>query len=334
MSLRDNPLAWSIRIGIWFGTEIQVSWLFPALALLLVFQLGSTYGLTVAVVLTVSILAHEFGHVVAARKTGGQATSILLWPLGGLAQVQAANGLSSRILTILGGPLASLMLCVLTFPSVWYSPFFNEVWIPFQLPLPKELFGRTPLSDIQVLIFWLNWTILVLNLMPILPLDGGRVAQTLMERKTERVWAHLITIRCGQACSILWMLAALYLEWPLVMLMAAFLLVLNTEELMLLLLREQAGESSLSASHPEWYSEEPPERGLHDSSLSLWERWKAKRDAERLQREQEEEEEAELKLDEILAKLHEQGMAALSASEKRLLNRASRQLRERGKSQH
>jgi Zn-dependent protease len=110
------------------------------------------------VVATISVLLHELGHAVAFRAYGLQ-PSVVLHGLGGLTTGEGALGPGARIVTSLAGPLAALVL--LGLPAVMLE--WSDA-IP-----PGD--ARTVLSQVV----WVNVGWSVLNLVPVLPLDGGQV---------------------------------------------------------------------------------------------------------------------------------------------------------------
>ena len=59
------------------------------------------------------VLLHEFGHCFAARWTGGDAQEIMMTPLGGLAMTMSRNHWWSRFVTVAGGPLVNVGLCLI-----------------------------------------------------------------------------------------------------------------------------------------------------------------------------------------------------------------------------
>ena len=72
MKNRRSPFLWSISIGTLFATQVRVSVFFPLLALILWYRLdGLEFALIFCGILFLSVLLHEFGHVLAARLTGG-----------------------------------------------------------------------------------------------------------------------------------------------------------------------------------------------------------------------------------------------------------------------
>ena len=72
--------------------------------------------------LFLSILLHEFGHCFAARSVDGDATEVLLWPLGGLAYCDVPHTPRANLITALGGPAVNLGLCVMAAEAPCCSP--------------------------------------------------------------------------------------------------------------------------------------------------------------------------------------------------------------------
>lgn len=114
------------------------------------------------------VMLHEFGHALACRSVGGQANQIVLWPLGGVAYVNPPQRPGATLWSIAAGPLVNVVLLVaLT-----------------ALAVVGRLLGwwTTP-SDGRVLLQWLwiiNAALLVFNLLPIYPLDGGQILRSLL----------------------------------------------------------------------------------------------------------------------------------------------------------
>jgi stage IV sporulation protein FB len=122
--------------------------------------------------LWVSVLLHEFGHCWGARKVGGDAREILLWPLGGLAMVDAPMTPRAQFVTTACGPLVNLVLAGLGIlvghfgqgTPVWYlvrgwGTSFD--WVDFAIPI----FVNT------------NVALFAFNMLPAFPMDMGRIFQ-------------------------------------------------------------------------------------------------------------------------------------------------------------
>jgi Zn-dependent protease len=117
--MRD-PLTWSFPLGRMFGIRVNVHVLLPVVLIALVGRvtLGKDAvvtwqeALVMCGLLLLSVLLHEFGHCFAARSVDGDATEVLLWPLGGLATCDVPHSPRANLITALGGPAADLGLCI------------------------------------------------------------------------------------------------------------------------------------------------------------------------------------------------------------------------------
>ena len=114
------------------------------------------------------VLLHEFGHALACRQVGGQANRIMLWPLGGVAFVQPPARPGALLWSIAAGPLVNVVLLPVTI-------------VAFLLASGAGL--RTVHPDFVhflLSIAAINLGLLIFNLMPIYPLDGGQILQALL----------------------------------------------------------------------------------------------------------------------------------------------------------
>jgi Zn-dependent protease len=114
------------------------------------------------------VLLHEFGHALACRQVGGQANRIILWPLGGLAFVAPPQRPGATLWAIAAGPLVNLILIPIAFLLAVASA--------------RSGFGDA-LPDgqhfLQALVY-INVGLLIFNLLPIYPLDGGQILRALL----------------------------------------------------------------------------------------------------------------------------------------------------------
>jgi stage IV sporulation protein FB len=334
MTDRLSAFSWSFPIGRLFLTQIRVSVLFVPIALILGHRLGWEVGLAFCGLLMVSILAHEFGHVFAARWTGGYADEILLWPMGGLAFAQPGPHPSSTLITIAGGPAANLLACLLFFPGFYATSWSWSLLNPFELPI-AEFTAANWGREVCQLAFIANWIPLLINLLPIYPLDGGQFLQGVLANRWASESAYRFTANVGNICS--WLLMGLGLMYGLmwVVVIGALTLVLGT----LLTTQGPGGESYddsfLGYDFSQGYTSlERSERGSRKTTQpGWWERWRDGRRAKRLAREQAERQALEQQLDLLLAKVHEQGIDALTSAERRQLKLASETLRGKSRPQ-
>jgi stage IV sporulation protein FB len=333
MNHREHPYLWPIPCGTWFATRVSISAWLPLLLVVICWRLESLQlGLVFGAIFLISILVHEFAHVVAARMTGGAADEILLWPFGGLAFTQPGDTLQSRLLTPAAGPLSNLVLCGLTLKAVLDSPYTSSAFHPLEVP-PVNL-EADPLASLLVLTFVANWVLLLVNLLPVYPLDGGQILQTALTARWGNQTGIVAYIRIGFAVGLIAMFVGLLIErgGSAVVFLGAIILLLNMQEMYQLRSGESYDESFMGYDFSQGYTSLERSAGTPvERRPGFLERWKERRRLEKLQRKQEQAAQVELELDHILDKVHQHGIESLTVAERRLLDRASNQFRERQK---
>ncbi|HRX87189.1 MAG TPA: site-2 protease family protein, partial [Phycisphaerae bacterium] len=188
---KDNPLQWRLRIGRLFGITVFVHLLFLVGAAIVVAQalmpaqegyykpgVLQTFG--ELGILFLIVLVHEFGHCFGARASGGEAEEILLWPLGGLASVHPQHTPRAHFITTAAGPLVNVIFCVVT--GAFLALYAGLGAIPWN-PLTALGIGfqaRDPVVEWVTVFYALSYIILLFNLLPIYPLDGGRLLHALL----------------------------------------------------------------------------------------------------------------------------------------------------------
>lgn len=329
MSNRESPLFWSFPCGTWFLTRVRVSIFFPLLVLIICVRLGDLrLGLTFAGIFFLSVVFHEFGHVLAARLSGGSGNEILIWPLGGLAYVQPAPTFRSQLLTPAAGPAVNLALCGITLLAVLDSGYIAQALHP--LKLPPVMLGETVFSDLLLLTFCANWVLLLVNLVPVYPLDGGRMLHTCLLTRYDGNSATEIYIRVGFIVAFLVMLAGLFVDSTWTVFLGAIVLVLNLQESQQMQSAESYDESFMGYDFSQGYTSlERSASSRRERRSGVLERWRAKRRAEKLRREQQKVAEEERLLDQLLDKVHAHGIESLTEAERRQLTRVSNRFRQR-----
>jgi Zn-dependent protease len=126
------------------------------------------WGVLEYLALFLIVLMHEFGHAFACRQTGGEADRIVLWPLGGVAFVNPAPRPGAYLWSIAAGPLVNVLLVPL---------------LSFALMIAKSGAITLEHPDVYNFVFalWaINAGLLIFNLLPIYPLDGGQIVRALL----------------------------------------------------------------------------------------------------------------------------------------------------------
>lgn len=201
-----RPTQYDLSFSL-FGIPVRVVPTFWLLAVLLGWRdmshpQGFTLLLIWVAVVFVSILVHELGHALTASLFG-YPPRIMLYHFGGLAMYEPVHGYTTAkaILITLAGPGAGFVLFGITVAAAML----------FQVPVfdPTSLAGHT----VQMLV-WVNLIWSILNLLPVLPLDGGQVCReicTSISPYKGILWALRIGIGVGALVGA--GLLALHMMW-------------------------------------------------------------------------------------------------------------------------
>ena len=157
---------YGIRLFQAFGITVYLHWSWLVVAVIEIQWRSNQYHSPVWNVaeylcLFAIVLMHEFGHALACRSVGGKADRIILWPLGGVAYVSPPMRPGAVLWSIVAGPLVNVALLPLTVLS---------------LRLPVSSNTHVLLQSVA----WINLILLIFNLLPIYPLDGGKILWALL----------------------------------------------------------------------------------------------------------------------------------------------------------
>jgi Zn-dependent protease len=163
----------SIRLFRLAGIDLFLHWSWFLVALYQIQQRAKAYPSLVwptleYLALFGIVLMHEFGHALACRSVGGQSNQIVLWPLGGVAYVAPPPRPGATLWSITAGPLVNVVL----------APIFTLVmmaasWLGWDEAFP-------PLYKLVQTVWGINLILLCFNLLPIYPLDGGKILWALL----------------------------------------------------------------------------------------------------------------------------------------------------------
>lgn len=316
----DNPLTWSIPLYRAWGITVAIHVGFVIYILIELIasiprdNVGPGYTAAFLACLFGLVLLHEYGHCVACRRVGGEADHILMWPLGGLASCLPPPGWRPELLTTLGGPAVNAVLVVPLGLLVYAATgeLGAVVFNPFDLygpggPLSLIAASSTPLLYAKVLVFqayFSNWVLLAFNvLVPMYPMDGGRILRALLWRSTDEAKANDVASTVGLISAMVLVLVGLVTgETVLAAIGLLGGLVCWTEKQR----RRMMGDDDPVLAASAAASREP------DAT-------EAARAKEREARAREAEE-----IDRILAKISERGMGSLTRRERRTLERVSK----------
>ena len=133
------------------------------------------------------VTMHEFGHALACRQVGGTAEQIVLWPLGGVAYVNPPQRPGAMLWSIAAGPLVNVAL--LPVLSVLVAVSHSAGWAE-SMPDVYTLLGT---------LSWINLGLLVFNMLPVYPLDGGQILRSLLWFPLGRARSMTVSVVIGFA---------------------------------------------------------------------------------------------------------------------------------------
>jgi len=133
------------------------------------------------------VLLHELGHSLACRQVGGKADHIVLWPLGGVAYVQPPERPGAILWSIAAGPLVNVILLPVL------------IALSALMHLPQTFWMSPNAAKLLYTIAVINTGMLIFNLMPIYPLDGGQILRSLLWFVLGRAWSLTIVTILGFA---------------------------------------------------------------------------------------------------------------------------------------
>ncbi len=212
-------MSWSIPLGRIAGTEIRLHLTF----LLLLAWIGVAHGLQGGMPAAVDgivficllfgcVVLHEFGHVAAARRYGVRTPDITLLPIGGVARLERMPEKPSEELVVaLAGPAVNVVIALLLFLALGGVPAVAAM---------ASL--QDPAHGMLARLFWVNVTLVVFNLLPAFPMDGGRVLRALLSMRLGSRRATDIAAGIGQALAFALGLIGLLNGAPLMVFVALF----------------------------------------------------------------------------------------------------------------
>jgi Zn-dependent protease/predicted transcriptional regulator len=210
-------MRWATRLGSIRGIDIFIHWTFTILLLFILLNslmvgqdlLSALWGLALICAVFVCVLLHELGHALTAQKFGVRTRDITLLPIGGVAKLERIPENPAQELAIVAaGPAVNLVIAAILFLFLWAQNGF--------------MLQNLPTRSFAGELMWINVTLLVFNLIPAFPMDGGRLLRALLARRMEYLRATRIAARAGQFFAVLFGIAGLMMPNPFLVFIALF----------------------------------------------------------------------------------------------------------------
>ena len=181
---------------------------------------GMLAGVVFTLLIFLSVVLHEFGHALAARRYGIRTNDITLYPIGGVARLERMPEEPRQELWIaLAGPAVNLIIAAFLYIGLGLT---NAL-------LPLGAFGLAG-SSLAERLAVANLTLLAFNLLPAFPLDGGRVLRALLALRMDYLRATQLAARIGQGLAVVLGIAGLFSN-PFLVMIAFFIWIAAAQEL-------------------------------------------------------------------------------------------------------
>ncbi|HEV3143370.1 MAG TPA: M50 family metallopeptidase [Gemmataceae bacterium] len=276
----------SWKIGRAFGIDIYIHWSFVFLFFLALWVYSPhgaapvVFTLLLVPALLGSVLLHEYGHALTARIFGISTRDITLYPIGGVARLERMSEVPfEEIIISLAGPAVNVVIFAILLIAL--AGTGNTTNFPEGLHAPSsfaEYFEITMLVNLGLLLF---------NMIPAFPMDGGRVFRAFLALFLPRITATKIALGVGMPFAALFVLGAIAGKNPILLLIAAFIPLAGFMELAMLQRQAEirrramfAGSSSIPWVQPAdgAPSADPPEPRFSgytwDSQARAWVEWR------------------------------------------------------------
>jgi Zn-dependent protease/CBS domain-containing protein len=221
-------MKWSLKLGCVAGIDLYVHATFSLLIIWVAFAYwmqtqsvaATIMGIVFILALFVCVILHELGHALTARRYGVRTRSITLLPIGGVASLEKMPDRPlHELIVALAGPAVNVVIAGLLYLVILVGPGF---------PTSEEISLTEPQFLIQL--FVVNVLLVLFNLLPAFPMDGGRVLRSLLAMKLPYHRATAIAAACGQGMAMLFVFLGFLIPNFVLILIAVFVWLGATSE--------------------------------------------------------------------------------------------------------
>jgi Zn-dependent protease/CBS domain-containing protein len=259
-------MAWSFPIGRFAGSEIRVHVTFFLLLAwigIVHYQIGGTpaaiEGLLFIIAIFACVVAHEFGHALAAKRYGIRTPDITLLPIGGLARLERMpEKPSEEIVVALAGPAVNFVIAIVLILLLG-ARFDPEALQQIENPT-VSFFARLAAVNVFLAVF---------NLIPAFPMDGGRVLRALLAMRYTRRRATEIAARVGQGFAFLLGFLGLIGPNPILIFIAIFVYLAASAEAQVTGLQDVARHLGVRDAMITSYESLGPQATIRDAADAL-----------------------------------------------------------------
>lgn len=224
----------SLKIGHFFGIGVYIHWTFFLLPLWAIMALGDS-SISPLTILTLigaiftCVVLHEFGHALTARLFGIDTKDITLYPIGGVARLERMSDKPWEEFWIaVGGPAVNVVIALLLIIGGIGIGMVNPTLIQF----PTEAGFTSTTSLLYWNLLFANIIMILFNMLPVFPMDGGRVFRSILAMWMGQLKATRIAASLGVPVAILILLPlAWWMSSPWLVVIVLFVLIAGQQEL-------------------------------------------------------------------------------------------------------
>ncbi|HEX3997908.1 MAG TPA: hypothetical protein VHX65_05100 [Pirellulales bacterium] len=341
--MRDAS-SWTLNLGRWLGVPVRLHASCLAVAMTIMYVASRAtpeqelvgYGLLAIVIWFASLLIHQIGHLAAAARLGGICERVVISPLGDLAPISVPQDARRELMAAAAGPVANLLVLLIVTPALLLSKADVRDLL-FSPLVPQNLvvggFGVVILK----MAFWWNWLLILANLLPALPMDAGRaICAGLRPTMGEKDAVVMVARFGGLVCILgLWVwglldskVGLLVPPWFPLSLVSLYLFFMARHEI-LKLNDDDRDADLLGYDFSQGYTSLERPGDVARREPGPLRRWLRQRREQKQRRLRQIEEDEERRVDEVLARVKDVGLDALSPEERALLQRVSARYRDR-----
>jgi Zn-dependent protease len=208
MPVQEAAMRWSLRLGRISGILIQIHWTFLILVAWVILAHVSRgadlatalAGLGLVLAVFACVVLHELGHALTAKRFGIRTRDITLLPIGGVARLERMpEKPGEEVLVALAGPAVNVAIA----GAIWIFVLVVGRLEPMGVLASVE-------GDFLSRLLWINVVLVLFNMLPAFPMDGGRVLRGVLALRLDYARATRIAAAVGQGMAMLFGLVGLF----------------------------------------------------------------------------------------------------------------------------
>ncbi|MDU8885690.1 site-2 protease family protein [Yeosuana sp. MJ-SS3] len=203
----------NLNLGSASGIKFKIHWTFLFLILWIIFDELKRGGNAKSILFNVlfvlavffCVVLHELGHALAAKRFGIKTQKITLLPIGGMASLdRIPESPKQELFVVIAGPLINILIALILYLII---PIQELLHLNFTETF--EVLSSFTFQNFLFYLFIVNVGLVIFNIIPAFPMDGGRILRALLAMKLNRLKATQIASSIGQFIAVIFLLVGL-----------------------------------------------------------------------------------------------------------------------------